>query len=74
MITLAVDGKVLTTFTDMERPYLSGKFGFYTEDAKVAFDNVTGSITESFETYPIQKFGDRTRLGVRSDQVVPARA
>jgi len=62
-ITVTVDGKVLTTFTDLESPYLSGKVGFYTEDAKVAFDTVTGSITESFESYPIQTFSDGARLG-----------
>jgi hypothetical protein len=62
-ITVAADGKILTTFTDMERPYLSGKVGFYTEDAKVAFDTVTGSISESFETYPVQTFSDGAHLG-----------
>ncbi|WP_134495465.1 M10 family metallopeptidase C-terminal domain-containing protein [Microvirga pakistanensis] len=62
-ITVKADGKILTTFTDRERPYLSGKVGFYTEDAKVAFDTVTGSISESFESYPIQTFSDGARLG-----------
>jgi Ca2+-binding RTX toxin-like protein len=61
-ITVAADGKILTTFTDKERPYLTGKVGFYTEDAKVAFDTVTGSISESFEPYPIQTFSDGARL------------
>jgi Ca2+-binding RTX toxin-like protein len=62
-ITIAADGKVLTTLTDTERPYLTGKVGFYTEDAKVAFDTVTGSISESFETYPVQTFSDGAHLG-----------
>jgi hypothetical protein len=62
-ITVAADGKILTTFTDMERPYLAGKVGFYTEDAKVAFDSVTGSISDSFEAYPLQTFIDGAHLG-----------
>ena len=51
-ITVRVDGEILTTFTDTERPYMSGSVGFYTEDARVAFDNIRGSITEEFERYP----------------------
>ena len=62
-ITVAADGKVLTTFTDMERPYLSGKLGFYTEDAEVIFDTVKGSVAESFESYPVQTFRDGDLLG-----------
>ncbi|HEY5899286.1 MAG TPA: family 16 glycoside hydrolase [Burkholderiales bacterium] len=58
-----LDGALLTTFTDNENPYLSGKIGFYTEDAKVAFDNVTGSVTENFESYGTQTFGDGAWLG-----------
>ncbi len=37
VITVAVNGAVLTTFTDNERPYLSGRIGLYTEDAHVYF-------------------------------------
>ncbi len=62
-ITVAADGKVLTTFTDTERPYLTGKLGFYTEDAEVIFDTVKGSVAESFEAYPVQTFRDGARLG-----------
>lgn len=42
-ITASVNGQLLTTFTDMERPYQSGKIGLYTEDAHVHFDNITVS-------------------------------
>ena len=39
-ITVWANGKLLTTYTDNERPYSSGKIGLYTEDAHVAFDSV----------------------------------
>jgi hypothetical protein len=35
----------------------------YTEDAKVAFNTIEGSIVESFEGYSIQRYGDGDRLG-----------
>lgn len=35
-----VDGALLTTFTDAERPYLSGRIGLYNEDANVSFADV----------------------------------
>jgi hypothetical protein len=66
-ITVHLDGNHLTTFTDDERPYLSGKVGFYTEDAKVAFDNVTGSIADTFEAYPAVRLGDGTAVGTDWD-------
>ena len=40
-MTVWADGKQLTTFTDTERPYTSGSVGFYNEDAKTIFDNVS---------------------------------
>jgi len=39
-IKVAVDGHLLTTYTDSQEPYLSGRIGFYTEDAEVAFKNI----------------------------------
>lgn len=39
-MTVSANGKVLTKFTDTERPYLSGNVGVYNEDAKTYFDNV----------------------------------
>jgi hypothetical protein len=66
VISVTIDGKLITTFTDNEHPYLSGKVGFYTEDATVAFDNVAGSIAEDFESYPLQTFtADGTTLGTK---------
>jgi len=35
-----VNNTLLTTFTDLETPYLSGSIGLYTEDADVRFDSV----------------------------------
>jgi hypothetical protein len=66
VISVTIDGKLITKFTDNERPYLSGKVGFYTEDATVAFDNVSGSIAEDFESYALQTFtADGTTLGTK---------
>jgi 1,2-diacylglycerol 3-beta-glucosyltransferase len=39
-ITLTADGKVLTRFTDEQRPYLDGAFGFYAEDSQAHFDRI----------------------------------
>ncbi len=39
-MTIYVNGKFITTFTDHERPYTHGKIGLYNEDAQVYFDNV----------------------------------
>jgi hypothetical protein len=40
-----VNGLLLTTFTDNERPYLSGRVGLYVEDAEAYFDNVSVTTT-----------------------------
>jgi hypothetical protein len=39
-ITVSADGQMLTRFTDTQRPYLSGAFGFYSEDADARFDSI----------------------------------
>lgn len=39
-MTVSANGTKLTTFTDSESPYRHGSVGFYTEDARVNFDNV----------------------------------
>ena len=39
-MTASVNGQLLVTFTDIERPYTGGKIGLYTEDAHVHFDDV----------------------------------
>ena len=39
--TVWADGVALTTFSDAQRPYLSGVIGLYSEDAVVHFDDVT---------------------------------
>jgi hypothetical protein len=40
VITAWVGDRQLTTFTDAERPYLSGSVALYNEDAEVHFENV----------------------------------
>lgn len=39
-LSVFVDGVLLTTFTDRERPYSSGLVGFYSEDALVYFHSI----------------------------------
>ena len=43
---VSVNDVPIVTFTDLERPYSSGRVGLYTEDAEVYFDNVS-IITDS---------------------------
>ena len=40
-IRVFVNDLLITTVTDQERPYTSGRIGLYTEDAEVYFDNVS---------------------------------
>ena len=39
-ITVSADGHLLTRFTDTQRPYLTGAFGMYCEDAHAQFDHI----------------------------------
>ncbi|QQR52680.1 hypothetical protein IPG36_00955 [bacterium] len=50
-ITVSVDGTQITSFTDTERPYTSGKIGLYNEDARVQFTNISaGTLSASTPT------------------------
>ena len=40
-IQVFVNDVLITTFTDRQRPYSSGRVGLYSEDAEVYFDNVS---------------------------------
>ncbi len=42
-IQVFVNNLLITTFTDEEHPYSSGRVGLYSEDAEVYFDNVSVS-------------------------------
>ena len=42
-ITVSVNSQQIVTFTDRERPYISGKIGLYTENAHSHFDDVVVS-------------------------------
>lgn len=46
-ISAFVDGVLLTTFTDRERPYSNGLVGFYSEDAAAYFHSVVVTIPRS---------------------------
>ena len=39
-ITVSADGRLLTQFTDTQRPYLSGAFGVYSEDSVARFSHI----------------------------------
>ena len=60
---MKVNGAVLTSFTDTERPYTSGKVGFYAEDAEVELDGVAGNISDNFDGYASQSFADGSYIG-----------
>ena len=62
-MTVKVNGTVLVSFTDTERPYVSGKVGFYAEDAEVELDGVAGNINDNFEGYAAQSFSDGYSVG-----------
>ncbi|WP_132250530.1 hypothetical protein [Methylobacterium segetis] len=68
-MTVTLDGRRLVSFTDTERPYREGRVDFYTEDAKVAFDNVEGSVTDDFESDAPQTLADGSSVGTRWDTV-----
>jgi hypothetical protein len=40
-IQVSVNDRTITTFTDAERPYTSGRIGLYSEDAEALFDDVS---------------------------------
>jgi len=42
-MTVSVNGAKVTSFTDSERPYPSGKIGLYNEDALVYFDDISST-------------------------------
>ena len=62
-MTVKVNGTLLVSFTDKERPYTSGKVGFYTEDAEVELDGVVGNLNDNFEQYASQSFVDGNYVG-----------
>ena len=39
-VEISINGKVITTFTDDERPYTGGSIGLYTEDARIIADGI----------------------------------
>lgn len=45
LITVYVNGALITTYRDTERPYQSGYIGFYLEDSRVEFSNVVVNAT-----------------------------
>lgn len=39
-MTVSADGRLLVKFTDTRQPYMTGAFGFYSEDAQARFDHI----------------------------------
>lgn len=62
-MSVSVDGVQIVSFTDQERPYLAGRLGVYTEDARIFLDNVTGPATDDFESYAQTALHDGSLLG-----------
>ncbi|PPD44282.1 MAG: hypothetical protein CTY15_07500 [Methylocystis sp.] len=64
-IAIAIDGRRLVSFEDIVPPiYKSGRLGLYTEDARVALDDVTQPLAENFDDMPRQTTAqDGTTLG-----------
>ena len=62
-IVISVDGVELVRFQDLERPYLGGRIGLYTEDARVMLDDVRGSLNDNFDLASTAALYDGARLG-----------
>lgn len=48
-MTVSIDGQVLDTVVDDERPYRQGAVGFYTEDARVRFTDLDAAGSDATE-------------------------
>ena len=44
-ITIYVNGRLITTFTDTLAPYTAGNIGFYVEDSEARFENIAVNVT-----------------------------
>lgn len=53
-IAVRINDVEVARLTDTVRPYTSGKFGFYTEDAVIQVDDITAPFREDFEDYPLE--------------------
>lgn len=62
-IVISVDGVELVRFQDLERPYLAGRIGLYTEDARVMLDDVRGSVIDNFDNAKLVALHDGAQLG-----------
>ena len=62
-IAISVDGVELVRFQDLERPYLGGRIGLYTEDARVMLDDVHGSLSDNFDQASTVALHDGAQLG-----------
>jgi hypothetical protein len=52
-ISVRIDDIDVASFVDLVRPYTSGKFGFYTEDAEIQIGDITAPFNEDFGDYPL---------------------
>ena len=48
-ITVYVGGQLITTFTDTERPYTSGRIALYTEESHAQYENVSVSSNATYD-------------------------
>jgi len=63
VIRVCADGTELARFEDLERPYLQGRVGIYSEDATVLLDDVSGVIYDEFEYGLSSELYDGAALG-----------
>lgn len=64
-LTVYVNGERITTFQDDERPYLSGRVGYYTEDAQVTFASTSITPIETNN----KKNSGKANTGLTGNQV-----
>jgi hypothetical protein len=62
-IVISVDGAELVRFQDLERPYVQGRIGLYTEDARVMLDDVRGSLCDDFDDGHLVSLHDGAQVG-----------
>ena len=62
-VSISVDGMEVVQFRDLERPYVCGRLGIYTEDARVLLDDVAGSVRDDFDGLTPAPLTDGSHLG-----------
>jgi 1,2-diacylglycerol 3-beta-glucosyltransferase len=74
-ITVSADGHLLTQFTDVQRPYLGGGFGVYSEDSVAQFSHIQLSVLRNASSHPVPMPAAQQKPAIRtkSPRYAPAR-